>query len=144
MQKPSSFEVYIEHFLAPTLKDGEVVVIDNLGAHRPRRITELIEQKEAELVYLPSWKRWTRPSVRSVPLTLPDGSITVATRSRFNIYECRSQRGRQPTTEGIMELGATFCTSGECLIDDIVAFYGAGLLEYRCSRNPSHAEPVES
>jgi hypothetical protein len=32
-----AFEVYIEHFLAPTLKEGQGVVMDNLGAHRPKR-----------------------------------------------------------------------------------------------------------
>ncbi len=50
-----AFEVYVEHFLAPTLKEGQVVVLDNLGAHRPKRITELIEERGAELVFLPSY-----------------------------------------------------------------------------------------
>jgi transposase len=50
-----AFEVYIEHFLAPTLRKGQVVVMDNLGAHRPKRIRELIEARGAELVFLPSY-----------------------------------------------------------------------------------------
>ncbi len=50
-----AFEVYVEHFLAPTLKEGQVVVLDNLGAHRARRVRELIEQRGAELVFLPSY-----------------------------------------------------------------------------------------
>jgi hypothetical protein len=37
------FEAYIEGFLAPTLKPGQLVVMDNLGAHRPKRVRELIE-----------------------------------------------------------------------------------------------------
>jgi len=49
------FEVYVEHFLAPTLSEGQVVVLDKLGAHRPRRVRELIEEKGAELVFLPSY-----------------------------------------------------------------------------------------
>jgi transposase len=49
------FEVYIEHFLAPTLSEGQVVVLDKLGAHRPKRIRELIEERGAELVFLPSY-----------------------------------------------------------------------------------------
>ena len=49
------FEVYVEHFLAPALKPGQVVVMDNLGAHRPRRVGELIESKGCELVYLPPY-----------------------------------------------------------------------------------------
>jgi transposase len=49
------FEVYIEHFLAPTLSEGQVVVLDKLGARRPKRIRELIEERRAELVFLPSY-----------------------------------------------------------------------------------------
>ena len=48
------FEVYVEHFLAPTLSEGQVVVMDNLGAHRPKGIRELIEARGAELVFVPS------------------------------------------------------------------------------------------
>jgi transposase len=49
------FEVYEEHFLAPKLRDGQVVVLDGLGAHRSKRIRELIEARGAELVFLPSY-----------------------------------------------------------------------------------------
>ena len=50
-----AFELYVEHFLAPTLSEGQVVVMDNLGAHRPKRIRELIEARGAELVFVPSY-----------------------------------------------------------------------------------------
>jgi transposase len=50
-----AFEVYMEHFLAPTLSEGQVVILDNLGAHRPKRIRELVEERGAELVFLPSY-----------------------------------------------------------------------------------------
>jgi transposase len=49
------FEAYVERFLAPTLSEGQVVVLDNLGAHRPRRVRELIEARGAELVFLPPY-----------------------------------------------------------------------------------------
>jgi hypothetical protein len=49
-------EVYAEHFLAPTLGEGqEVVVFENLGAHKPRRVRELIEARGAEVLFLPSY-----------------------------------------------------------------------------------------
>jgi transposase len=51
----AAFEVYVEHFLAPALGEGQVVVMDNLGAHRPKRIRELIEARGAELVFVPSY-----------------------------------------------------------------------------------------
>jgi transposase len=51
----AAFEVYVEHFLAPSLCEGQVVVMDNLGAHRPKRIRELIEARGAELAFVPSY-----------------------------------------------------------------------------------------
>ncbi len=49
------FETYVQEFLAPTLKAGQVVVLDRLGAHRTSKVRELIEQRGAELVFLPSY-----------------------------------------------------------------------------------------
>jgi hypothetical protein len=49
------FETYVERLLAPTLKPGQVVVMDNLGAHRPRRVRELIKARGCELIYLPPY-----------------------------------------------------------------------------------------
>ena len=49
------FETYVERLLAPTLRPGQVVVMDNLGAHRPTRIRELIEERGCELIYLPPY-----------------------------------------------------------------------------------------
>ena len=49
-----AFEVYVGYFLAPTLQQGQVVVFDNLGAHKPQRVREIIEAKGAEVLFLPS------------------------------------------------------------------------------------------
>ena len=49
------FEAYVEKALAPSLRTGQVVVMDNLGAHRPKRIRELIEHRGCELLYLPAY-----------------------------------------------------------------------------------------
>ena len=49
------FETYVERLLAPALRPGQVVVMDNLGAHRPKRVRELIEERSCELLYLPSY-----------------------------------------------------------------------------------------
>jgi transposase len=50
-----AFEAYIEHFLAPTLEKGQVVVLDGLGAHRTDKVRELIEARGADLLFLPSY-----------------------------------------------------------------------------------------
>jgi transposase len=50
-----AFEAYVEYFLAPTLKEGQVVVLDGLGAHRTEKVRELVEGRGADLVFLPSY-----------------------------------------------------------------------------------------
>ena len=49
------FETYVKRLLAPALRPGQVVVMDNLGAHRPKRVRELIEARGCELIYLPPY-----------------------------------------------------------------------------------------
>src|SRR3712207_771348 len=49
------FEAYVEQVLAPTLCKGQVVVMDNLSAHKGERVRELIEERGCQLVYLPSY-----------------------------------------------------------------------------------------
>ena len=55
------FETYIERVLAPALRPVQLVVMDRLGAHRPQRIRELLEERGCELVYLPSYSADLNP-----------------------------------------------------------------------------------
>ena len=49
------FEAYLERVLAPTLRPGQVVVMDNLSAHKGGRVTEIIEARDCQLLYLPPY-----------------------------------------------------------------------------------------
>ena len=49
------FEAYLEHSLAPELKESQVMVMDNLVAHKPDRVRELIDDRGCELGYLPPY-----------------------------------------------------------------------------------------
>jgi transposase len=49
------FEAYVEYFLAPTLKVGQIVVMDNLGAHKTDKVKELIEERGCKLWFLPAY-----------------------------------------------------------------------------------------
>jgi transposase len=49
------FETYIEKVLLPSLRHGQVVVMDNLSAHKGERIRELLESAGCELLYLPPY-----------------------------------------------------------------------------------------
>ena len=50
-----AFEAYVEEVLAPSLLEGQVVVLDGLGAHRTKRVRELVEGRGCDLVFLPSY-----------------------------------------------------------------------------------------
>jgi transposase len=49
------FLAYIEHLLYPVLKAGDVVVMDNLSAHKAPAVRAWIEKAGAELLYLPPY-----------------------------------------------------------------------------------------
>ena len=47
--------VFVEQVLGPTLRVGQVVVMDNLSAHKQERVRELIEARGCQLHYLPPY-----------------------------------------------------------------------------------------
>ncbi len=49
------FEAYVERVLAPALRPGQVVVMDNLAAHKGEEVRELIEERGCELLFLPAY-----------------------------------------------------------------------------------------
>lgn len=50
-----TFKAYIEQFLVPTLSPGDIVIMDNLPAHKVMGVREAIEAVGAELRYLPPY-----------------------------------------------------------------------------------------
>ena len=50
-----SFAGFCEHFLAPTLHPGDLVVLDNLSSHKSTAATRSIESVGARLVFLPPY-----------------------------------------------------------------------------------------
>jgi len=50
-----SFLRYVEQFLLPTLKPGDVVIMDNLGSHKADAIRQAIRSAGARLIYLPPY-----------------------------------------------------------------------------------------
>jgi transposase len=50
-----SFRAYVEQFVVPILRQGDIVVMDNLPSHKVAGIREAIEAADAELRYLPAY-----------------------------------------------------------------------------------------
>ncbi len=51
----AAFLAYVEQVLAPTLEPGDVVIMDNLPAHKPVVVREAIERAGARLEFLPPY-----------------------------------------------------------------------------------------
>jgi transposase len=115
------FEAYVEKALAPSLRRGQVAVMDNLTAHKGERVREIIEERGCELVFLPPYstdfnpieqafsklkgllrraeartrealiESWERRYPRSALRTPRASSGTVATGPRPNCYDSRSR-----------------------------------------------------
>ncbi len=51
----TAFEIYVEQLLAPSLQEGQIVVMDNLGAHKSKRVQQAIEVRGCRLLFLPAY-----------------------------------------------------------------------------------------
>ena len=68
------FLAYVEQCLVPTLKRGDIVVIDRLQAHFAAGVREAIEAAGATLLYLPN----TRPTSTQSNWPLPSSKLSCA------------------------------------------------------------------
>jgi transposase len=50
-----AFLAYVEQMLAPRLRRGDIVVLDNLGSHKVEGVRKAIEKRGAALLYLPPY-----------------------------------------------------------------------------------------
>jgi transposase len=50
-----AFLGYVETFLVPTLRAGDIVVLDNLGSHRGKKVRQAIRSVGAKLLFLPKY-----------------------------------------------------------------------------------------
>src|SRR5215472_518476 len=50
-----SFRTYVERVLVPTLREGDIVIMDNLGSHKGKAVRQLIRLAGAKLFFLPKY-----------------------------------------------------------------------------------------
>src|SRR3712207_3086584 len=82
------FEAYLERVLVPSLRPGQVVVMDNLSAHEGSRVRDLIESKGCELIYLPPYS----PDFN--PIEEAFNAFVLLGEPRLNKAKSRSHRWR--------------------------------------------------
>lgn len=94
------FLAYVERFLVPTLKPGDIVVLDNLGSHKGNAVRQAIRSTGAHRLFLPPYspdlnpieqafaklKHWMR---QAQPRSIPDVNAAIAAvLNRFPETEC--------------------------------------------------------
>lgn len=94
------FRAYVEQFLVPTLKPGDIVVLDNLGSHKGKTVRQAIRSAGAHRLFLPPYspdlnpieqafaklKHWLRMAMAR---SIPDVHNAVASiLERFKPQEC--------------------------------------------------------
>ena len=78
-----SFRLYVEKVLLPTLRPGDIVVIDNLGSHKGKAVRQLIRSAGAKLFFLPKYS----------PDLNPD-------RTGLRQAQTSAQKGSRPNSRG--------------------------------------------
>lgn len=109
------FETYVEHCLVPTLRPGDIVIMDNLACHKTAEVARLIKSAGAEVRYLPAYspdlnpiermfsklKSWLRSAaVRTVEElfgALGDGLRTVTPRDILGWFRHSGYRADEST-----------------------------------------------
>ena len=82
------FEAYVERVLAPALRPGRIVVLDNLSAHKGERVKGMVAARGCELLFLPAYS----------PDFLP-------IEEAFSKLKARLRREKARTKEALVEIG---------------------------------------
>ncbi len=120
----ATFEVYLEQILLPSLVPGQIVVLDNLSAHKGARVRQLIEGRGCQLLYLPAYS--------------PDFSPIEETFSKIKAYLRRvGARTREALEEAIAQALETVTSQ-----DAHGWFTHCGYVPAQASEPSSSAQPL--
>jgi len=86
----AKFLAYIKQCLAPTLKRNDIVVLDNLPAHKAPAIREAIEERGAELRYLPQYS----PDLNPIEMSFSKLKTSLRKAAERTIPRLRRRIGR--------------------------------------------------
>ena len=72
-----AFQLYVDRILAPTLRPGDVVIMDNLGSHKGKAARAAIRARKAHLIFLPPYS----PDLNPIEQVFASSSTSCATPS---------------------------------------------------------------
>ena len=85
-----SFRLYIDQVLIPTLRPGDIVIMDNLGSHRSIAVRRALRAAGAKLFYLPKYSPDLNP-IEMLFSKLKHGLRKAARRTQDALYEALVQ-----------------------------------------------------
>ncbi len=84
------FRLYVEKLLLPTLRPGDIVIMDNLGSHKSKAVRQAIRSAQARLLFLPKYSPDLNP-IEQVFSKLKHRLRTAAARTPDDICEAIGQ-----------------------------------------------------
>ncbi len=112
------FETWLETYLLPTLKVGQVVVMDNATFHKGGRIQQLIEDAGCQLLYLPPYS----PDLNKIE----------------NYWSCLKSRIRHKLAQARL---LTRCDR-ECLALRVLTALAVAIISRRCNSRTTSSSPT--
>ena len=109
-----SFATYVEKVLLPTLRPGDIVIMDNLGSHRGRIIRRFIRSAGAKLFLLPKYSPDRTRSNRCSPSSSTCCAKQPRERSKPSApqsasFSALSPKMNAPTTSKTQDMHQTKC-----------------------------------
>ena len=87
------FEAFVARVLAPTLSEGDLVVMDNLSSHRRTRTRELIRECGARVLYLPPYS----------PDLNPIENVFAKVKQRLRTLSCRTRDALWTAMQSVLD-----------------------------------------
>jgi transposase len=112
-----SFGLYLRELLCPALKHGQIVVMDNLSVHRGAWVRELVEERGAVVLFLPSYSPDYNPIEEA-----------------FSKVKHSLRKAKARTLAALFE--ATHQALGSVSEEDALGFFG------HCGYAPSRVQPI--
>lgn len=78
-----AFLIYVDEILGPTLSSGDIVIMDNLPAHKGEKVRALIEQRGATLRFLPPYS----PDLNPIELAFAKLKTLLRTAAKTNVAD---------------------------------------------------------
>jgi transposase len=97
------FRAHVEQMLAPSLKPGDVVVMDNLPAHKVAGVREAIQSAQASLLYLPAYSPDLNP-IEPVFAKLKALLRKAAARTRDTLWDTHQHPARRLHARRVRQL----------------------------------------